>query len=79
MITVPQIRAARALLGWTVRELAHQAVVSVATVNLIEDARGLRSTSTGNVAAIQATLEAAGIEFLSGDAPGVTLRPKKRK
>jgi hypothetical protein len=32
-----------------------------------------------NIEAIQAILEAAGIEFLNGDARGVRLRAKKRK
>jgi hypothetical protein len=36
-VTGPQCRAARAMLGWTVRELARRSVVSVATVNAIED------------------------------------------
>jgi len=36
-ITGPQFRAARAMLGWTVRELARRAIVSVATINAIED------------------------------------------
>lgn len=79
MISGAQIRAARALLGWAARDLARRSVLSVSTANLIEDASGLPSTSQGNVAAIQATLEAAGIEFLNGDAPGVRLHPKPAK
>lgn len=79
MISGAQVRAARALVGWTVRELAQRAVVSIATVNMIEDAGGLPSTAAANIAAIQATLEAAGIEFLGGDAPGVRLHPKVRR
>jgi hypothetical protein len=69
--------AARAMLGWSVRDLAKRAIVSIATVNLIEDTSGLPSTSAATLAAIQATLEAAGIEFLGGDAPGVKLRAQK--
>ena len=38
------------MLGWTVRDLAHRAVVSISTVNLIEDASGLPSTSLSNLA-----------------------------
>jgi len=38
MITGAQIRAARGLLGWTVRNLARRAIVSIATVNMIEGA-----------------------------------------
>jgi len=79
LISGAQIRAARALLRWSVRDLARQAVVSIATVNLIEDATGLPSTSRAQVDAVQATLESKGIEFLNGDTPGVRLRHIKSK
>jgi len=79
LISGAQIRAARALLRWSVRDLARQAVVSIATVNLIEDATGLPSTSRAQVEAVQATLESMGIEFLNGDTPGVRLRHNKSK
>ena len=78
MISGAQVRAARALLRWTARDFARRAVVSVSTVNLIEGADGLPSTTRGQLEAVQATLEAEGIEFLGGDAPGVRLRAKKR-
>ena len=79
MISGAQVRAARALIGWTVHELARRSVVSIATVHLIEGSDGLPSTSIKNLEAIQDALEAAGVEFLNGDAPGVRLRPKKRR
>ena len=63
-----QIRAARAILGWSVRDLAMRAFVSIAAVNLIEAADALPSKSSGQLAAARATLEAAGIQFLEGDA-----------
>ena len=49
-----QIRAARAILGWSVRDLAMRAFVSIAAVNLIEAADALPSKSSG--------------QFLEGDA-----------
>ena len=79
MITGAQVRGARAMLGWSVRDLARRAIVSIATVHLIEEATGLPSTIREQLDAVQATLQSAGIEFLGGDAPGVRLRPKKRK
>ena len=51
---------------------------SASPVNLIEGADGLPSTTRGQLEAVQATLEAEGIEFLGGDARGVRLRAKKR-
>jgi hypothetical protein len=79
VITGPQIRAARALLGWTPRDLARRGCRQQTTVNLVEGAGALPSTSRERIAAIQATLETAGIEFQDGDAPGVRLHPKKRR
>ena len=75
MITGAQVRAARSLLGWTAPELAHRAVVSVGIVNLIEGTRGPVRGSLGHLAAIQATLEAAGIEFINTG--GVRLQEKR--
>ena len=78
MISAAQIRAARGLLGWTPRELARRAIVSDATVYALEHVRGL-AANVDALAAVQATIEAAGIEFTNGDAPGVRLHPKMPK
>ena len=75
MISAAQIRAARGLLGWTPRELARRAIVSDATVYALEHVLGL-AANVDALAGVQATLEAAGIEFLDGGAPGVRLHPK---
>jgi hypothetical protein len=73
MITGAQVRVARRLLGWTAHELAHRAVVSIEIVELIEATPGPVRGSLGRLAAIQATLEAGGIEFI--DTGGVRLLP----
>jgi hypothetical protein len=67
MISRTQVRAARAILGWSVRDLAMRAFVGIAAVNLIEGADVLPSENGGQLAAVRATLEAAGIEFLEGN------------
>lgn len=69
-----QSRAARALLNWSQTHLASQAQVSRATVTDFEAER--RTPHHHNLSAIRAALEAAGVEFANGDAPGVRLRPK---
>jgi transcriptional regulator with XRE-family HTH domain len=80
MISGAQVRAARALLGWTTRDLAKRAVIGISIVSMMEGADdGLPSTSREHVAAVQATLAAMGIEFLNGDAPGVRLHPKRQR
>ena len=57
-----------------------RAVVGISIVSMMEGADdGLPSTSREHVAAVEATLEAMGIEFLNGDAPSVQLHPKRRR
>ena len=75
MVTSAQIRAARALLDWSVRDLAAKAGVHRNTVTRTET----DETGPGHaIAAIRAALEAAGVEFIAenGGGPGVRLRPR---
>jgi transcriptional regulator with XRE-family HTH domain len=67
-----QCRAARALLGWSQAQLAHEAAVSKQT--LVDFERGARQPYPRTLADIRAALEAAGVEFTNGDAPGVRLK-----
>lgn len=62
MITAAQIRAARALLGWTQQQLADSAIVSVNAVNRLE--RGLVDTKTSTVLAVERAINRAGVEFV---------------
>lgn len=68
-----QCKMARAALGWGVRDLAAAAKVAPDTIARLERGEDLRERT---LEAIQAVLEAAGIEFTNGDAPGVRLRAK---
>lgn len=74
MVTSAQLRAARALLGWTVRDLAERADVHRNTVSRLESGETVGSRHA--LAAIRAALEAAGVVFLeeNGGGPGVRLR-----
>jgi hypothetical protein len=76
MISGAQIRAARALLGWSARALAKKAIVPEFTVEWIEGDGKIASKDRDALAALQATLEDAGIEFISSI--GVQLRREKR-
>jgi hypothetical protein len=67
------------MLGWTVRELARRSVVSIATINAIDETNVPSSFRKGDLEAIQAVLEEGGIEFTNGDEPGVKLKAKKGK
>ena len=74
MITNSQIRAARALLGWSQRELADRSLLSETAILKLETARADSRTST--LIKVRNTLEAAGIEFINraDGAKGVILK-----
>ena len=80
MISVAQIKAARAMLGWSAQRLAHAAGVSVATIKKYEQQTGIPRANTRVLSSIVRALEVAGIHF-TGDPllnPGVTLHLKKQ-
>jgi transcriptional regulator with XRE-family HTH domain len=76
MITGDQIRAGRALVRWSARELAEKAGLSLPTVQRLETANGVPATSVKTLTSIKAALEHAGVEFTNGDTPGVRLRKR---
>ncbi|CAK0740722.1 HTH cro/C1-type domain-containing protein [Azospirillaceae bacterium] len=63
MITSRQIRAARALLGWTQEILADKAVVALTALKRLESDR--HAVRDGTREAVCKALEAHGIVFLS--------------
>lgn len=63
MITREQMKAARALLDWSQKELAEKSGVSEPTIKLIETAKIHSKPDT--LLQIQESIESAGIEFLS--------------
>jgi transcriptional regulator with XRE-family HTH domain len=71
MISPAQCRAARSLLDWRQPDLAEAAQVSEVTIRQFEGGRTKPQRAT--LGAIQAALEAAGVEFTNGDEPGVKL------
>jgi hypothetical protein len=76
-ITSGHMRAARALLRWTAQDLADHTHLGVATIRRAEAVDGPVPLTVANAETIVRTLEAAGIELLNGDAPGVRLRKEK--
>ena len=76
MVSSSQIKAARAMLGWSAIELANRSGVGSASIKRYEVQDGVPVANTKNLLAIRNALEVAGIEF-TGDPlvnPGVTLR-----
>lgn len=75
-LTSAQIRAARALIRWTAKDLARHSAVGVTTIRRAELTEGETSMTTANDLAVRRALEAAGVEFIdkNGGGPGVRLR-----
>lgn len=73
-IVPEQIRAARALIGWTRDDLSRESGVPVRTLADLE--LGLRAPRRATVERVRSTLEAAGIIFIPAnlDGEGVRLR-----
>ena len=78
MISSRQIKAAKALLGWSALGLAEKSSVGVATIRRYEAMEGSPDGRVGPRRKVKQTLEAAGVEFLGDpiESPGVRLRPK---
>ena len=81
MLSVCQIKAARAFLGWSAIELAKNSAVGIATIRRYELQDGIPSAHASVLKAIKLCFESAGIEF-TGDPlknPGVTLHLDETK
>ena len=71
-----QCRAARALLNWTQEDLVEHCKITKKTIADFE--RGATQPRTQTLTQIRASFEAAGIELLNAQRPGVRLREKAR-
>jgi transcriptional regulator with XRE-family HTH domain len=72
MISPAQIRAGRHLLGLSQADVAIATGLSLPTIKRAESDREV-SISADATKAIQAALEAAGVEFTNGEQPGVRI------
>jgi predicted transcriptional regulator len=73
MITAPQLRAARALLGIDQVVLAERAQLSVPTIQRMEGSDGLIRGNVGSLTKVVRALEDLGIELISegGSSSGI--------
>jgi transcriptional regulator with XRE-family HTH domain len=62
-----QIRAARALLGWSQGQLARRSGIGLATLQRIEQNEGVVKGNFSTILKIQKALEQAGIHFTEND------------
>jgi transcriptional regulator with XRE-family HTH domain len=72
-----QLRAARALLGWTARDLAGAAKVGLATVFRAEASEGAVRVTKANAAALVRALEDGGADLMLGEGCGVGVRVRE--
>jgi transcriptional regulator with XRE-family HTH domain len=73
-----QIRAARALVGWSQTEVATAAGLSIPTVKRAEADGGMR-VSEDALVAIANALKKAGVEFIAENGGGAGVRLRKRR
>ena len=76
MITSGQIKAARALIGMTVADLAEKSGVAYTTVVRMESSNGVPSGQIKTLTAVKRILEKSGIEFIGTPEAGAGVRWK---
>lgn len=74
MITSGQIKAARALLGYTVAELAKAAGIGFTTMVRLEASDGIPSGTLRTLGSVKAAIENLGIEFIGSPESGAGVR-----
>jgi transcriptional regulator with XRE-family HTH domain len=79
-VSIRQIKAARALLGWSQDRLAAEANVSVPTVKRLEAQEGMLGGRSETGSKIKSALQGAGVDFIdeNGGGPGVRLRKRQK-
>jgi predicted transcriptional regulator len=80
LVTTRQIKAARALLGWSQGDLAQHSSISEPTIARLESLDGPIAGRPNTAEQIRGALEKAGIQFIdeNGGGPGVRLRKRQR-
>jgi hypothetical protein len=78
LIDAAQLRAARAILGYSVAFVSEATSIGTATLKRYEAAVGVPSTRKGHLATLREFYSAAGIEFIGtpDDGPGIRFRPR---
>jgi transcriptional regulator with XRE-family HTH domain len=81
LVTTRQVKAARALLGWSQADLAAHSGISEPTVARLESTDGEFGGREVTAKKIRQAIEAAGVEFIdqNGGGPGVRLRKARRE
>lgn len=78
-VSIRQIKAARALLGWSQDDLADRSGVSSPTVKRLEASDGDIGGRLETQKALLSALQEAGVEFIPENGGGVGVRLTKRR
>jgi transcriptional regulator with XRE-family HTH domain len=76
-LSIRQVKAARALLGWSQHDLAEASGISYPTIARLEKNDGVLGGRPSTSAAIRNTLQSAGILFIEENGGGLGVRLKK--
>ena len=76
-VSIRQIKAARALLGWSQEELAGAANVSIPTIKRLEAGEGPLGGRSETGDKIRKALQVAGVEFIDENGGGAGVRLRK--
>jgi DNA-binding XRE family transcriptional regulator len=79
LITSGQIKAARALLGLTVAELAKTAGIGFTTMVRLESADGVPAGNVKTLTSVKTAIEKAGVEFIGTPEEGAGVRWQLKK
>jgi predicted transcriptional regulator len=76
-VSIRQVKAARALLGWSQDDLARAAEVSIPTIKRLEALDGPLGGRDETAEKIVTAIESAGVDFFDENGGGVGLRLRK--
>jgi predicted transcriptional regulator len=75
-VSIRQIKAARALLGWSQEALAEASHISLPTIKRLEAGDGELGGRSSTVAKLVDALIVGGVEFIAGNGGGAGVRLK---
>jgi ribosome-binding protein aMBF1 (putative translation factor) len=80
LFTSYQLRAARAILRWSLEDLSKKTEIGTTTLKRFESSEGVPNGHLRNFETIKKVLEKAGIEFIGSleDGAGVRLKSSKK-
>lgn len=77
-VSIKQVKAARALLGWSQSDLATASGISEPTIKRLEAQDGYLGGSASTIEAIGDAFNSAGVEFIPENGGGAGVRLKKK-